>query len=64
MLYQSLRGAKYTLYLGTGLLYLLFYLLCYAAVLTAHKIYLITIYIQICMNKSLLIADYLERLFY
>ena len=62
--------------LGTSLLRLNFYLLFYAAC-SAHKICLlimlknknctwsiITIYVQICMNNSLLTADKLERLFY
>ena len=54
-----------------------FHPLCYAAVLIKFTYYaqnyaqeyelclvIITIYLQICMNKSLLIADNLERLFY
>ena len=52
---------------------LIFSLLCYAAVLKKLPImlknknyvyFIITIYIQICMNKLLLIAHNLERLFY
>ena len=57
---------------------LIFYLLCYAAVLIKFTYYaqnyaqenkncaysFITICIQICMNDPLLISDNLERLFY
>ena len=49
---------------------LILYLLCYAAVLIKFTCYAqnyadsLTINIQIYMNKSLFVADNLERLFY